>query len=133
MRRGQRLRALTFILALGVMGTLGAVPAQAARGNTRATARTVSGQYIVTFRAGVATEAKADQLSRRDGVSLRHVYGAALNGVALNLSSSALSQLRSDPDVISITEDYVVHATAETLPTGVKRTLAYRNATADMG
>ena len=26
-----------------------------------------------------------------------------------------------------------MHATAETLPTGVKRTLAYRNATADMG
>ena len=107
MRRGQRLRALMFTVALVIMGTLGSAPALAARGNgnATATARTVSGQYIVTFRSGVATDAKAEQLSQRDGVSLRHVYGAALNGVALKLSSSALSQLRSDPDVISITQD----------------------------
>jgi subtilisin len=131
--RRQRLGALALILALSVAGLRGAQPAQAARHAGAPSERTVSGQYIVTFRSGVATQAKANQLSRRDGVGVRHVYGAALNGVSVKLSATALNQLRADPDVLSVTEDYVVHATADTLPSGVKRTQAFRNATANMG
>ena len=110
MRHRQSSRAALLVMALLVLGMLGRAPALAGRTSVVPKARTAPGQYIVTFRDGVATQGKAEQLSQRAGVGLRHVYGAALHGVAVSLSDRALSQLRADPDVAAVTEDYVVQA-----------------------
>lgn len=58
------------------------------------------------------------------------MYRTAIQGFAATLSPAAAEALARDPSVRSITPDYPVRATAQTLPTGVDRIDADKNATA---
>lgn len=82
----------------------------------------VPGQYIVVFRDSVANPAAAAQdLSRRHGFALLHVYDQAIKGLAARIPAAALAAIARDPRVQFISQDREVVAFQQTLPTGVNR------------
>jgi subtilisin len=81
----------------------------------------VPGQYIVQLRAGVDPEAQAQSLAQQYGLSVGFIYRYAINGFSAVIPAQRLAQFRSDPSVLSVEPNLVVHATAQTLPTGVER------------
>lgn len=89
---------------------------------------TVPEQYIVRLRDGVDPGSKLISVERGGGVSRRHVYRHAFNGFAARLSDERLAELRADPDVLSIVQDYAISIAAETMPSGIKRSEANVNA-----
>ena len=78
-------------------------------------------QYIVVFDKVPNSRAAAQDVARRHGLSLLHVYEHALKGFAAQIPGAALSALARDPRVQFISEDRVVVAYQQTLPTGVNR------------
>ena len=82
----------------------------------------VPDQYIVVFHDNVPnSRAAAQDVARRHGLSLLHIYEHALKGFAAKIPGAALSALARDPRVQFISEDRVVVAFQQTLPTGVNR------------
>ncbi len=80
------------------------------------------GRYIVVLRDGVSDPVSVgDEHTRRFGVERNMSYGAALRGYAATVPLSRVDELRADPRVAFVSEDREVHATAQTLPTGVNR------------
>jgi subtilisin len=86
----------------------------------------IPGQFIVTLKPGVDPQAFADDV-RGPNHEIRHVYSHAINGIAFRGQA-----LRDDPRVAFIEPDLEAHATAQTLPTGVKRIGTESNATANI-
>lgn len=87
-----------------------------------APADVIPDQYIVVFHDTVARPSDAAQdLSRRHGLGLLHVYEHAIKGFAARIPGAALSATARDPRVQFISEDRVVVAFQQTLPTGVNR------------
>ena len=81
----------------------------------RATApEVVPGQYLVTFRDGVAdakakAESKAaEKVARAKKAKLKHTYSAVLHGFAAELDSADVAVLRADPDIALVEPDPVV-------------------------
>lgn len=75
------------------------------------------GRYVVVVRDGVSPAEVAASHDLRPS----HVYSAALNGFAAAVPPSRVTDLRSDARVVSLGEDRLVHASVQTLPTGVNR------------
>jgi subtilisin family serine protease len=71
---------------------------------TRA-AKAVPGSYVVQLRAGAAAPSRAT-----------HVYTAAINGFAAQLSPAQLRDLQRHPDVVAISENAVIDALDATQP-----------------
>jgi len=74
-----------------------------------------AGRYIVLLRpgsSGPSAMAMADSL----GAKVYMRYGAAVDGYAAALSSSAVETLRADPSVLMVSPDRVVHATTTQFP-----------------
>ena len=64
----------------------------------------------------------ASDLSEDDEVEeVTQTYGAALKGFAAEIPAGKVDDVRSDPRVAFVAEDREVHASAQTLPTGVDR------------
>ena len=114
------------LVALFVMSLLPQLPhGHAAAGDPPA-------RYIVVFRDVVEPRAKTDDIERRLGFTSDFRYTAALRGFA-----AQLALLRSDPDVVSIAADRIVHivdtvpiVAGDTAPTGVRRVNAATTTTA---
>ncbi|MFC6663414.1 protease inhibitor I9 family protein [Deinococcus multiflagellatus] len=79
----------------------------------------IPGQYIVVLKdsapnltaqdsAGLVRALNLDP----QGVSIQHIYGAALNGFAAKLSAQNLETLLNDPNVAYIEQDGEMHMTA---------------------
>ncbi|MFL5760072.1 MAG: S8 family serine peptidase [Thermomicrobiales bacterium] len=117
-------------LALAVVGAFDHF--DAAEASTRLTS---SGRYIVTLRPkpGVSAQEAVDKKVRPLKIRPRHVYGSALRGFSVDLTSDQLTRLSADPEVLAIVPDRPVHAFAQTVPTGIKRSQADRNAAAQIG
>jgi len=82
----------------------------------------VPDQYIVVFHESVARPRDAAQdLSRRHGLAPLHVYEHAIKGFAAQIPAPALAAISRDPRVEFVSEDRVVVAFQQTLPTGVDR------------
>ena len=79
-----------------------------------AAAEVVPGQYIVTFRDGVAdgkakAESKAaEKVSRAKKGKLKHTYSAVMRGFAAELDGADVAALRADPEVALVEPDPVV-------------------------
>ncbi len=82
----------------------------------------IPGQYIVVLRDdSVDVPAVADEHAQRYGVGLQHLYEHALKGYAATIPAARLAQIKADPRVAFVSEDRLVAATAQTLPTGIDR------------
>ena len=86
-----------------------------------AAAGTIPGQYIVVLKSDADSAAVAGAHQRSANADVLRVYRRALNGYAARLSAAGLRAVRSDPRVLFVSEDRVVRATAQALPTGVNR------------
>lgn len=130
-------RITPWLATLVLLGSLvvGIAPAPgAAQGQKERPGGPVAGRYIVAYKAGVSAAAKTGALARAAGaVKVRHVYTAALTGFAAELTEAQLAALLADPDVASVTPDYRVYAFADSLPTGIRRSEAYRSPVAQVG
>jgi subtilisin family serine protease len=110
-------RPATLTGLLTVVFLLTAVPAGAA-----APSAAIPGQYIVVFHDQLARPGDAARdLARRHGLQLLHVYEHAIKGVAATIPAGALGAVARDPRVQFVSEDRVVVAFQQTLPTGVNR------------
>jgi subtilisin family serine protease len=111
-------------LAIGSTTSLSAVAAPPTGGADR-----VSG-YIVVLRDGVAPARAADAQADRYGADVTHLYRNALSGYSARMTAGAAKDLAQDDRVAYVQRDGVVHATAQTLPTGINRADAELSPTA---
>ncbi len=129
-----RFLAMTLVvaatLAIALVGTFDHFDAAQAAGG-----KNIPGRYIVTLKSkpGVSAQDAVDRKVRPLKIHPRHVYRNALRGFAVDLTSDQLNVLQTDPDVLAIVPDRPVAAFAQTVPTGLKRSQADRNATAQIG
>ena len=83
----------------------------------------IAGQYIIVFNDDVADPVGlAQAMSRRNGISVGHVYQFALKGFAGHMSAAVADRLRLDPNVAYVEQDRhaIMHA-PQVFPTGVDR------------
>ncbi|MFC4610808.1 S8 family serine peptidase [Streptomyces maoxianensis] len=98
----------------------------------------IPGAYIVTLEDTATTEgagmdAVVDEAVAEAytmGAQVQHVYRYALHGYSASMSASVAAALADDPGVRSVQPDRRVHATAQSIPTGVDRAEADQNLTA---
>jgi len=117
MRIGRGAAGLLVVAALLALGRAGsAAPAAPAAGGV------IPGQYIVVFHDWVQdAAADARAMAADHGLGLLYIYEHALKGFAATVPAGRLSLLRSDGRVAFVSEDRVVTAVAQTLPTGIDR------------
>jgi subtilisin family serine protease len=83
---------------------------------------TGTASYIVVLKGSVTRPgAVASEHAAKHGLTVRYVYRSALEGYAARIPASKLAALRADPRVAFVAPDTPVHATAQSLPTGVDR------------
>lgn len=94
----------------------------------------IPNQWVVILREtlGEAADpaAVAREMAGNHGLSVQHIYTTAVKGFSARIPSQALEQIKRNPRVAFVTEDAVVRAAAQTVPSGVKRVLAHANSTA---
>ncbi|HLL86630.1 MAG TPA: S8 family serine peptidase, partial [Thermoleophilaceae bacterium] len=102
--------------------------ATAERQAPRRTEEKIPDRYVVLFdRSTESPAAETERRERRDGFRARFVYRRAVKGFAAKLSPRQVERLEADPDVLSVTPDRKVRATADlapgepTPPPGVRR------------
>jgi subtilisin family serine protease len=78
-------------------------------------------RVIVVLKPGSDPAAVAKSHARRYGLDVGHVYGHALRGYSAIVPAGKAKALRADDRVAFVSRDGTVHATAQTLPTGVDR------------
>ncbi|RBY89188.1 S8 family peptidase [Blastococcus sp. TBT05-19] len=103
------------VAALAVGTTVGTAAAAPAPNSAVAT-------YIVTLEPGALPGPAAERAARLGG-SVRHVYGAALNGYAVQLPERVADRLATLPGVVSVERDAPVSvaATQGSAPWGLDR------------
>ncbi|NUK10386.1 S8 family serine peptidase [Streptomyces lunaelactis] len=98
----------------------------------------IPGRYIVTLKdtaapdgaeMNEAVDTAVEQASTL-GARVQHVYRYALHGYSASMSPSVAATLADDPRVRSVEPDRLVHATAQSIPTGVDRAEADKSPTA---
>ncbi|MEU4499264.1 S8 family peptidase [Streptomyces sp. NPDC023998] len=97
----------------------------------------IPGRYIVTLndtatRGDTEMDAAVDEAVEQAatmGAVVHHVYRYALHGYAASMTPNAAATLADDPQ-LSVQPDRWVHATAQTVPTGVRRAKADLSSTA---
>jgi subtilisin len=100
----------------------------------------IPGRYIVVLKDGTAQanaqgnrqdpKQVASELARNNEVEkVTHTYESALKGFAAKIPRGRIGDVRSDPRVAFVAKDREVHATAQSLPTGVDRVDADQSST----
>jgi len=102
------------LLSLGVLAVAAVLGSPASGGPA-------TGSYIVVLDKGASLNRVLAQHETLAGVTVEHTYSHALTGYAAKLSPAALTAIRADSRVAFVSPDRVVHATAQTLPTGINR------------
>lgn len=88
-------------------------------------------RYIVVLDRDAGNPgAVAAEHAQRYGAKVGFVYRSALKGYAATIPASRVAQLRADPRVAYVERDQLVHAAAQTVPTGIQRIYAAENASA---
>jgi subtilisin family serine protease len=78
-------------------------------------------RYIVVLEQGVPAGAAANDHARSENAEVGFVYEHALNGYSATMSPQAAARIERDPRVDYVEPDIELHASAQTLPTGVNR------------
>jgi len=91
-------------------------------------------RYIVVLKSGTgsARAAANDIAADAGGVTPTHVYEYVFPGFAAVIPGDKLDVVRNDPRVEAVVADGLVHAAAQTLPTGINRIDADTNSTANI-
>jgi subtilisin len=94
-------------------------------------AAAVPNRYIVTLKpgSGLSAASVASTYSGKPGAKVDRVYSNVIDGFAGEFTEAALEGLRQNPNVASITPDFIVYADAQTNPEGVRRVDADLNPT----
>ncbi|MEU6079676.1 S8 family peptidase [Streptomyces sp. NPDC047108] len=113
--RRQQVRLSAAVIAVTTVAVLSAatLPARAAPSEGRIVGAgspgAISSSYIVTLKSGsggmAAGSDAGKDLARKYGASIRHTYGAALNGYAVRLPAAQARRLAADPGVASVVQD----------------------------
>jgi subtilisin len=92
-----------------------------------------TGRYIVVLNDSVSSATRvAQEHSRSHGARVSRVYEAALKGYAAEIPEGAVAGIARDRRVAFVEEDQTVHALAQDIPTGIKRTFAVTNPNIDV-
>ena len=83
-----------------------------APGQLKAGKETIAGQYIVVLNDHGARDVPghAKRLAKAHGGAVKHVYGKAIKGFALDLPDAAAAALAADPSVAYVEQNQVVRA-----------------------
>jgi subtilisin family serine protease len=81
----------------------------------------VDGSYIVTLERGSDPDRDAPGLAKEHGGRATHIYEHALRGFSFEGSEKAAQRLARNPKVRTVVPDRRVEATAQSVPTGVRR------------
>ncbi|MGH9012124.1 MAG: S8 family serine peptidase, partial [Acidimicrobiia bacterium] len=92
-----------------------------ARSDRPAGDNVVEGSYIVTLQPGNDPEREAPGLAKEHGGRAKHIYKAALRGFAFEGSEKDAEKLARHPKVRTVVPDREVEATAQSVPTGIRR------------
>jgi subtilisin family serine protease len=114
--RTVRLGALVALVTLG----LTAGPTMA-RPDRPAGDGVVEGSYIVTLQPGNDPEREAPGLAKEHNGRAKQIYKHAIRGFAFEGSEQDADKLARNPKVRTVVPDRKVEATAQTLPTGIRR------------
>lgn len=116
--------AVALVAALFVTGS--AFPAAAAQPDEL--------EAVIVVLAGTPDEpeASAREIAGTHGAHLGFVYRHALKGFSARVPGARLDALAKDPRVAMVEPDQPVHIFQQSLPTGIDRIEAERNATADI-
>ena len=76
-----------------------------------------TGQYIVTVKSGASHREHA--LGEAPKGAVTHVFKHVVNGFSARLDASQLSHLRSDPNVVKVTQASYVHTEATPVRPGL--------------
>ncbi|MGQ4381149.1 S8 family peptidase [Streptomyces sp. SAS_267] len=116
MKRRIAVAIATTAAAATAVGTLSALPAQAAPAEGTVlgahSADAVPGSYIVTLKKNVgfkATAARGKSLVSPYGGTVRRTFTSALNGYTVHLTGAQARRLAADPDVATVEQDQAVH------------------------
>jgi len=113
--------AASTMLVAALGGTASARPASVAD---------TSNGYIVVLNDSAAPAKVASDHATKYGAEVDYLYRAALKGYAAHMSASAAARLADDSRVLFVQRDGLVHATAQTIPTGINRADAELSPTA---
>ena len=133
MFRLRRLRAVAAITVVLIqLFSVGIVPSlNEAQAQESFSAAVAPNRFIVTLRSGsgISAQAVASTYGNKPGVTVDQVYSSAVNGFAGEFTDAALTSLRNDPNVASVTPDYILSASAQTVPISMDRIDADLNPT----
>ncbi len=89
----------------------------------------IPGRYIVVLKDNVGNpRSVASDIGRAHGFQADHVYSYAIKGFAAAIPDVALASVKNNPNVAYVEPDGIAHGSGQTLPTGVDRIDADRNA-----
>lgn len=115
-------------IAASTLLTLGSTAVSAQAAPTGAAADRAG--YIVVLEDGAAPAAVAKEHSRAHDATVSKVFRSALKGYAATMTAAEAAEVGADPDVLFVQRDGVVHASAQSLPTGINRANADASPTA---
>jgi subtilisin family serine protease len=124
--------AMAIAAALAVAAGPGAGVASAAPGRPGGPGTTDEvGSYIVVLDDGVASPSAVATDHGAMGAQVERVYRHALRGYSAELTRAEVGRLRSDRRVAFVERDRTLQVAVQTVPTGIRRTFADRNAVMD--
>jgi len=119
------------ILTTAIVALIGAtiVPAGAQRSNQTASEQEWQ-TWIVRLHPDASVDFFANEWLQGRGAMITQRYSEIINGFAARMPIELVEMLRADGRVMAIMPDFEVHASAQTIPTGIKRINATQNVTA---
>src|SRR5580765_7549513 len=108
---------ITFSIVAALVGARISLPALAAQAPQSA-----ARDYIVVFHDDERdVPGLAAAHGRAYGASVSHVYQSAIKGYAATVPQARIDDIRRDPRVAFVSEDRLVEAVAQSVPTGINR------------
>jgi hypothetical protein len=75
----------------------------------------------VVLKSGIKTSTAVSRTAARAGVHAGRTFSRAISGFTAKLDAGQRRALLTDPDVVAVVPDEIVHLAAQTIPNGVRR------------
>ena len=80
-----------------------------------------TGRYIVVLKSGIKTSTAVSRTAARAGVHAGRTFSRAISGFTAKLDAGQRRALLTDPEVVAVVPDEIIHLAAQTIPNGVRR------------